>query len=59
MAQNIDPERVKPFTPSSEMSAGMTKRQTDNVKSSTLEKNSQCRNTMKHPKTSEINHANV
>jgi hypothetical protein len=41
MASNIDLEIVKPFTPSLGKSVGMTKRQRDNVKSGTLEKNSQ------------------
>ncbi len=57
-ASNIDPEIVKSFAPSLEKSVGMTKRQRDNVKSGT-DKNSQCHDTTKHPKTSEKNHANV
>jgi hypothetical protein len=52
-ASNIDLEIVKPFTPSLEKFMGMMKCHTDNVKSGTLNKNAQCHDTMKHPKTSE------
>ncbi len=50
-ASNIEPEIVKPLTLSLEKSVGTTKSQTDNVKSGTLEKSSQCSGRMEHSKT--------
>ncbi len=50
---NIDLDIVNPFAPSLEKSVGMRKHQTDDVKSGSLDKNAECRDTIKHPKTSE------